>query len=145
MPWFEFIGTALTIFIFRLLDSGKIFGTRTTTKCVTQKQYIDLYSGPVYLMHYKYASIIMMINITFMFGMFIPILWFITLIGIINFHLAERLLLAYWYRQPPMFDGTLHQYSLNILSFAPLYMFAFGYWAMGNRSIFYYDRIDFKT
>jgi len=80
------------------MDSGVIFGTRTKTKCVTQKAYIELYSGPVYMMHYKYASIIMMINISFMYGMFIPCLFPITLLGIINMYVNERIMLAYWYR-----------------------------------------------
>jgi len=75
-----------------------MFGTRTKTKCVTQKAYIELYSGPVYQMHYKYASVIMMINVSFMYGMFLPILFPITLFGIWNMYVNERLLLAYWYR-----------------------------------------------
>lgn len=28
---------------------------------------------------------------------------------------------------------------------APLLMFIIGYWAMGNRAIFYYDMIEFKS
>lgn len=84
MPWFEFVISVVTLWVNRSIDSGVMFGTRTKTKCVTQKQYIELYSGPVYLMHYKYAAIIMMINITFMYGMFMPVLFHITLIGILN-------------------------------------------------------------
>ena len=69
--------------------------------------------------------------------MFIPILFPIALVGIINMYIVERITLAWFYRQPPSFDGKLNDAAIRILSFAPLGMFILGYWALGNRQIFY--------
>ena len=48
----------------------------------------------------------------------------------------ERLLLAYYYKQPPAYDLELHKSVLKHLSRAPLFMLVNGYWAMSNRQIF---------
>ena len=69
--------------------------------------------------------------------MSIPILFPITLFGIFNMYVNERLLLAYYYKQPPMYDLELHKSALAHLKFAPTLMFLLGYWALGNRQIFY--------
>tara|TARA_B110000285_G_C15086396_1_gene596447 strand:+ start:917 stop:1114 length:198 start_codon:yes stop_codon:yes gene_type:complete len=65
--------------------------------------------------------------------MFLPILFPIALIGIINMYIVERITLAWFYRQPPSFDGKLNDAAIKILSLAPVSMFILGYWALGNR------------
>jgi len=53
------------------------------------------------MMHFKYSSVIMQIVVSFMYGMQIPLLFPIALFGIFNMYMNERLLLAYYYKQPP--------------------------------------------
>ena len=43
-----------------------------------------------------------------MYGMNIPLLFPIALVGIINMYIVERLTLAYYYQQPPMYDAKLN-------------------------------------
>ena len=100
---------------------------------------MKLYGGPVYLMHFKYSSILNQVWVSFFYGMFLPILFPIALIGIINMYIVERITLAWFYRQPPSFDGKLNDAAIKILSMAPVSMFILGYWALGNRQIFYGD------
>jgi hypothetical protein len=120
----------------RYLDSGvcKIFCCKGNgkTKCVTQKQYIDLYSGPEYQMHFRYSSIMMQIYISFLYGMQMPILFVICLFGLFNMYCNERLLLAYYYKQPPAYDLELHKQVISYLRYAPIVMLINGYWAFGN-------------
>lgn len=53
-PYIEIaIGVAMKL-VFRRLDSTD---PAYSTKKTTLQQYINLYAGPVYLMHFKYASI----------------------------------------------------------------------------------------
>ena len=68
---------------------------------------MDLYCGPEYLIHYKYASIIYMIYVTFMYGMFIPLMFPITLFGLFNTYITEKISLIWFHRRPPMFDDSL--------------------------------------
>jgi hypothetical protein len=87
----------------------------------------------VYLMHFKYSSIMVQVFVSFMYGMFMPILFPIALVGIINMYFVERLTLAWFYRQPPVFDGKLNTAAIKVLKTAPIGMFVLGYWALGNR------------
>ena len=59
-------------------------------------------------MHFKYSSILVQVFVSFMYGMFIPILFPITLFGIFNMYVVERLCLAYYFRQPPLYDAKLN-------------------------------------
>jgi len=107
------------------------------TKKKTADQYIKLYGGPVFLMHFKYSSILVQVFVSFLYGMFIPVLFPIALFGIFNIYVVERMTLAWFYRQPPSFDGKLNDAAIAVLKLAPIGMFTLGYWALGNRQIFF--------
>lgn len=72
-----------------------------------------------------------------MYGLFIPILFPITLLGIFSMYMSETLLLAYWTRKPPSYDERMTQRVFELLEYPPIFMFSFGYWALGNRQIFF--------
>ena len=94
---------------------------------------MDMYSGPIYYMHYKYSSIMTTCFITFIYGFGMPILFPIACASFIVLYLVEKLLLFYGYRLPPMYDERLSQDVLNKLQFAPLLYLAFGYWMASNQ------------
>ena len=77
-----------------------------------------------------------------MYGMCIPLLFPIALFGIFNMYVVERLSLAYYYKRPPMYDEKLNENALFILKHAPLFMFVFGYWGLGNRQMFFNEASD---
>ena len=87
-------------------------------------------------MHFKYSSVLVQIYVAFMYGMFIPILFLCATIGIGNMYLTEKFALTYLHRRPPMYDETLNVNAFKILKLAPIFMFALGYWAIGNTAIF---------
>jgi hypothetical protein len=68
-----------------------------------------------------------------MYGMYIPIVFPIALIGIIIKYFMEKMLITYWYRKPPMYNEKLSRIAINILTFAPILLFIMGYWALGNQ------------
>lgn len=74
---------------------------------------------------------------SFTYGLFIPVLFPIALVGIFNMYVVERLSLAYYYRQPPMFDERLNKRAIDLLQGAPILMFLMSYWAYGNRQVFF--------
>ena len=113
-----------------------------TTKCTTQSQYIQLYAGMDYLMHFKYSSVLVMVYVSFMFGMFIPMLFPVTLVGIANLYITEKWALTYFYRKPPVYDELISQAAFRLLKHPPVLMFALGYWALGNMQIFNNDAAD---
>lgn len=108
----------------------------TPTQLTNKRDYIALYAGLEYLIHFKYSSVLVQIYLAFMYGMFIPILFPIAAFGIANMYITEKISLIYIYREPPMYDETLNKKALEILKKAPIMMFVMGYWAMGNTAIF---------
>lgn len=56
-----------------------------------------------------------MIFTTFTYGLALPILWPITLIGVINMYICERLQFAYFYQRPPMIGNVLNDKALGVL------------------------------
>ena len=107
------------------------------TKKITNAQYINLYAGPDYLMHFRYSSVIVQVYVAFMYGLMMPIIFPIVMVGIFNLYVMERLTLAYYYRQPPMFDEKLNNRALSLLQGAPIPMFLLSYWAFGNTQMFF--------
>jgi hypothetical protein len=138
------VGIAITLkFVFRVLDrrSLKSGNRKTTTKRHSIESYIDLYAGPQYFLHSKYSNLLNITFMTLMFGVGLPILFPIALVSFLVIYLLERVLVAYYYRQPELTDNSLAATALYILQCAPLLYLAVGTWMMSNIQIFYNDVI----
>jgi len=91
-----------------------------------------MYSGPEYILYSQYSQMLVMVYVTFMYGIMLPILFPICLFGLFNITLVDNYCITRYYRAPPMYDGKLNERALKILSRAPVAMFALGYWALSN-------------
>ena len=67
-----------------------------------------------------------------MYGILMPVLFPIALFAFVNLYANERLLMAYYYQQPPQYDDELIRSSLKIMKKAPIFMFVMAYFALGN-------------
>lgn len=74
--------------------------------------------------------------VTFLFGIGLPILFPIGLISLALLYYTEKILLFYYYREPPSYDSSLNSTAINIMLFAPIMMFSVGYWMMSNKQMF---------
>jgi hypothetical protein len=118
----------------RLLDYLKRGeGTKTNTKTI--QEYINLYAGPVYFLHYKYSSILNIVFITMMYGAAMPILFPIAFVSLSSLFMLEKFMLYYVYQAPPAYDERLNNAVLDILSYAPLLLLSFGYWILSNKQL----------
>lgn len=95
-------------------------------------------------MHFKYSHILTLIYVTFMYGLFLPILFPIAAFGVFNMYIVEKLGILYIYRKPPSYDNTLSRIALRYLKGAPILMFLMSYWAFGNTAIFF-NKKDLKV
>ena len=84
-------------------------------------------------MQFRYSVLMNMIFTTFLHGISLPLLFPITLFGITNQYVSERLMFAKFYRKPPLFNNDMNRMSIQILYYAPLLMIINGYWLLGNR------------
>jgi len=109
-------------------------GTNTSKKTI--QAYIDLYSGPIYFLHYKYSSILNITFIAMMFGAGMPILFPIAAASLTTLYFLEKFMLYYVYQAPPAYDEKLNNAVLGMLTYAPLFLLSFGYWILSNKQIY---------
>lgn len=88
---------------FRRLDRG--FGKDIfKTKKKSIQQYVDMYSGPEFMIHFRFSSLMNTTFVTMMYGTALPILFPISLLAFVILYTLERCLVFYYYKQPPVFD-----------------------------------------
>ena len=133
-PLLEFMGYWLMRASFRLMDR-RFTCDDQTTKQTSVQGYINLYSGPVYLMHYKYSTILNVCFVTFMYGFGLPILFPVAILAFLILYFVEKTMLYYSYRQPPMYDEKQSELVIRILQAVPLFYLAFGYWMCSSRQL----------
>lgn len=67
-PFIEF-GIAYTkLFVFRTMDKGFFNKDTYFTRKTNMQTYIEIYSGPEYMIHFKYSGILNVTFITMMYG-----------------------------------------------------------------------------
>jgi len=117
------------------------------TKAPSVQAYIDLYAGPVYLIHYRYAAILLQIGVAFCYGCTMPPLYIIACLAFVILYINERLLVCYYYREPPAFDEKMTVLTLDLVKWVPFIMLPMAFWQLGNRQIFESEvaEIDFKA
>lgn len=127
-PFVEF-GIAFTkLWVFRTLDRGLFTKDTYNTKKTNMQTYIDIYSGPEYLIHFKYSGILNVTFVTLMYGIGQPVLFPIAVISYFILYSIERVLIAYFYQLPPTFDEKMTKNALSIIRWAALFYMFFGYW-----------------
>ena len=96
----------VTFKILRYLDRG-FTGNKFITKLPSIQTYIDLHSGPEFAIHWRYSAILFQLSTALFFGAGLPILYLIALIGCIIQYTIDRLLICYFYREPPTYDERM--------------------------------------
>lgn len=81
---------------------------KTMTKAKTIQKFIELYSGPEFQIYTKYAALINVIFVTFVYGAALPLLFPIAEGFFISLYLIDKLLITYRYKIPSMVDVKLH-------------------------------------
>ena len=71
-----------------------------------------------------------------MYAIAIPEMLPIGAITYFNYYIVDKFLVAYYFQKPPVYDDKLNRVTLNTLKYAPMIMFCFGYWTLGNMQIF---------
>lgn len=135
MPIVEFSINWVTFQIMRGLDR-RFSGDQYVSKKQSIQLYINTYSGPEYLIHYRYSTLMNTIFVSLLYGTALPILYPIALLSMCVLYTAERVQVFYFYKQPPALDEKLTMSTLKVMMLAPvMYMFA-NYMYLGNQQIF---------
>lgn len=135
MPFSE-IGVGWTMkTLFRKMDRSWSDDDQKT-KISNLNRYIELYSGPEYMIHFKYAGMLNVLYVTMMYGIGIPIMFPIAAFTYFILYSVERLTVCYFYQQPPAFDDKLTKNMIKLMRQVPVLYLTFGYWMLSNKQIF---------
>ena len=135
MPYIGLATAFIVPALKRKLDrkfSSDVYKTKKTSFAA----YKDLYSGADYVIHFKYSGILNIMFITMMYGVGMPILFFLAVVNFINQYICERTIIAYAMKQPPALDDKLTKNCVDMLKWAPLLWLFNGYWMLSNKQIF---------
>jgi len=82
-----------------------------------------------------------------MYGTAMPYLYFCALLAFVILYINERLLVCYYYQEPPAFDEKMTLMTLQLTKCVPLMMLPMVFWQLGNRQIFdnKVEEIVYKT
>lgn len=100
---------------FRCLDRSCCSCSVYKTKKTSIQTYENLYSGPEYLMHYKYSTILNVCFVTLMYGFGLPFLFPAGILALVVLYFVEKTMLYYAYRTPPMYDEKTFELVLSTL------------------------------
>ena len=67
------------------------------------------------------------------YGTAIPFMFVISLIGFTMMWFNERVLISYFYAQPPAYDTEVTEATLKIMKVLPFLSLFFAFWQLGNR------------
>jgi len=93
-PVYEGITNALS-WLFQMMDNGCMCCTKKEisayhTKTTQIYQYLDLYTGPDYIVHYKFSGILNVTYVTMLYGLGLPMLFPIAFVSYFIFWATER-------------------------------------------------------
>ena len=119
----------------RKVDRGffNCFSKYTVTKQSSLLNYVELYSGPEYEIFFKYTYMLKLVFFCFQFGLLMPILFPLTLLGFANLYIFEKVMLVYFYKRPPNYDTKINAYAIKMIGLAPIVGMLFTFWIMGNQ------------
>lgn len=123
-------------FLYRHLDRGLLTCNPHKTKKTTIQQYVELYSGPVFFIHYKYSSILNITFVTFTYGFGLPLLFPLAAGALFVLFCVEKMMIYYSYREPPTYDAKMNTAVLGLMTWAPLLFLSFGYWMFSSNVLF---------
>ena len=67
----------------------------TKTKTTSIKEYIELYSGPKYLLYSRSSDLLLYVAIAYMYGTAMPLMYPLSLLAIIRLYVFDKILLCW--------------------------------------------------
>ena len=84
------------------------------------------------MIHLRFSTIMNLTFVCFMYGTALPILYPIALWSFFVLFTLERMLVCYYYKQPPALDDKLTMNALKMMLWAPILHMMLSYWFLSN-------------
>jgi hypothetical protein len=127
------MATMMSQVLWRLIEFGMFYSLINFNRCLDRsftndtfnkkahsvQAWIDMYEGPVYLIHYRYAAILLQIGVAFGNGCTMPPLNIIACLAFVILFINKRLLVFNYFREPPAFDEKMTVLTLDLVKWCP--------------------------
>ena len=118
----------------RCFDRGCSCDKRKT-KQIIQEDYEDINTGGRFMIEFRYANILFVLGVTFLYSSGLPILYPIAAAYFVFAYWIDKTLLICFTRRPICYDGYLAKKSLNWYKYILLMHFIAGFLMFANSSI----------
>jgi hypothetical protein len=125
MPHIFTILHSLWLFSRRCLDRSCSCSTRKTRQLI-QDDYEDLYTGPAFVLHVRYAQVLSTIFTTLTFSSGLPVLNILGMLTLLLQYGVDKCLIFNYYRKTPDFTKELSQSVVSLLPWAVGFHFLLG-------------------
>lgn len=98
---------------------------------------IEKYLGPPFFIDYKYSYILTYVFVAFTWGPVVPMIFWMSTLGITIMFVVERMMVYYAYVHIPMIDSSMFDTAIKLLYAAPFPLFLNAAWAFSNREIYH--------
>lgn len=148
LPLIGFSFMALTTFVRKRIDKRGICfccckcccklcsPKHKPTRQTTIFGFKALHSGNEFEIHYKYAHMLTITWVTFLYGPGMPILFPIAFVGMCVLYVTDRIAMAYWNKKPPSYDSQMNDVTIRLLKIAPIMYVSYGAWLYSNQQAF---------
>ena len=136
MPFVD-LGSTITMYALKkAIDRGKVKCRKDMTGSKSLRAYIEVLTGPNFLINERYASTLNVVFVCFMYGTGLPILYWFALIFCLTKYFCDKFLLIQMYRKPPMLDDALHNRTLRVFNWVVVIFALNSYWMLSNKQLF---------
>jgi len=111
-------------------------------KAVTQEQLDSLYTGPVFTIGPRYAVMLNVFFVCFLYAPGIPVLYMVGAASFLLGYWLDKLFLLRLYRRPPQYDEVLAKLAGSLLPWALVLHLMFACWMYGENTLLKSDVID---
>lgn len=105
-PIIEFLLYYFFRFVIRLWDS-RCSLNKYSTRAKSIRGYVDVHSGPIFFIYFKYSLPMNIVFVTMLFGFGMPILFPIAALSFLIMYITEMALLYYSYKAPPQYNQNI--------------------------------------
>lgn len=97
-PLIEWFYTMLLATLFVLIDGNCSCAEEVASRSHSVTEYVSIHSGPEFDIWNKYAAVISMVTVAFMWGISMPIYFPLCALGLMILYVTDRLRMAYVYK-----------------------------------------------
>jgi len=119
----------------RCFDRSCTCDHKTTSK-ETQEDWVKLYTGPEFLVDFRYAQILTIIFICFLYAPGIPILYLTSFLNLLVIYWMDKFLVLRICKLSKTFDDTMENVVRKTLFFALFFHLISAVWTYGNSLLF---------